>query len=74
MDFAVVLAFLQTLAPWVHTVLVILGGIVTVGTMVDQAAPSTKFGGAMIKIMAMPLVGPLLTALARFSPFNIKPN
>jgi hypothetical protein len=72
MDFAVLLALLQTLAPWIHTVLVALGAIVTVGTVVDQMVPDTKDGGFMTKILAMSMVGPLLTSLARFSPFNIK--
>jgi len=72
MDWAPVLDFFVTLAPWVSTVFMGLGGVVVVGTCVDSVIPDEKDGGFMKKAFALPIVGDLLNRLARFSPFNIK--
>jgi len=68
MDLTVVLAYLQTLAPWVHTLFVVLGGLATVGTVVDQVAPKVGLG----KILSLPYLAPVFAALSKFSPFNFK--
>jgi hypothetical protein len=70
MDFSAILTFLQNLNPIVHVVIVVLGMIVVVGTAVDKLTPD---GGKFTdKIMAIPILGQLLKALAAFSPFNTK--
>lgn len=72
MDFSAIFSYLMTLAPWVSTAFMILGSLVLVGTFIDAMVPDEKDGGFMKKIMAFPIIGPLLEQLKRFSPFNIK--
>jgi len=72
MDWTTVLDFLVTLAPWVSTAFMGLGGLVVVGTFVDSLVPDEKDHGFMKKAFALPIVGDLLHGLSRFSPFNIK--
>lgn len=72
MDFSAILDWLMTLAPWVQYVFVGLGSLVVIGTAVDAIIPDEKDGGFMKKVMAIPVLGDLLKALTRFSPFNIK--
>ena len=69
MDWSVILTFLVGLAPWVKTVLIILGAIVVVGSVIDKL--SGDKGSFVAKIMAIPVLGDLLTGLAKFSPFNV---
>lgn len=52
------------------TVLVWLGGLVVVGTIVDKIVPDTYDKGFMSKLYNMPILGSLLKALVRFSPFS----
>lgn len=72
MDWTPVLDFLNTLAPWVSYIFMGLGAAVVVGTVVDNLIPDEKDKGFMKKIMAIPVLGSLLEALKRFSPFNTK--
>ena len=70
MDWSIVLSYLSTLASWVPNVLAILGSVVVIGTGIDKM---TKDKGAIAtKILAWPIVGALLSGLAKFSPFNYK--
>ena len=49
-----------------------LGSLVVVGTAVDKMIPDDKDKAFMAKILAVPVLGALLNALAKFSPFNYK--
>ncbi len=71
-DWYSLLSYFDTLSPIVHTALVILGGIVVVGTTVDTMVDDSIDKGFMKKLMEIPVVGAILKALARFSPFNYK--
>ncbi len=72
MDWTPVFDFLISLAPWVSYVFIALGSLVVVGTAVDSIIPDEKDKGFMKKILDIPILGDLLKALTRFSPFNIK--
>ena len=72
MDFTPVLDFLNTLAPWVHYLLVILGSITVVGTAIDKTLPDNIDHGFMGKLMAVPYLGDFLKAVSKFSPFNYR--
>ena len=74
MDITFVLDYLVGLAPWVKQAFMALGSIVVIGTAVDSVVPDEKDGGFMAKAMALPVVGSVLNALKRFSPFNIRPK
>lgn len=71
-DWSPIFDFISGLAPWVSYVLSGLGTIVVVGTAVDSMVPDEKDKGFMKKILAIPILGGLLSSLTRFSPFNIK--
>jgi cytochrome b subunit of formate dehydrogenase len=70
MDWTPVLEFLMTLAPWVSYVFMGLGALVVIATAVDAIIPDEKDHGFMKKIMAIPVLGDLLKAISKFSPFN----
>lgn len=74
MDWTPILDYLNALpnAPWVHYVLMGLGVIVVIGTVVDSLIPDEKDGGFMTKILAIPVLGQLLSALTKFSPLNTR--
>lgn len=72
MDLNLLLDYAATLAPWVVNVFAVLGGAVVVGTAIDTAIPDEKDGGFMKKLLATPVLGSVLSALKRFSPFNHK--
>lgn len=72
MDWSPVLEFLKTLAPWVQYVFIALGSLVVIGTGVDAIVPDEKDHGFMTKLFAIPVVGDLLKALSKFSPFNVR--
>lgn len=72
MDWTPVFDFLNTLAPWVSYVLIGLGSVVVIGTAVDAMIPDEVDKGFMQKILAIPVLGDLLKALTKFSPFNIR--
>jgi hypothetical protein len=72
MDLTLALDYLVTLAPWVANVFMFLGGLVVVGTAVDKVVPDEKDKGFMKKLLAVPVLGSVLEALKRFSPFNHK--
>lgn len=72
MDFGQILEMLKPLAPWVGTVLKILGALVVIGMAIVAATPSLEDDKRVEKIMAFPFIGPLLIALSNFSPFQKK--
>jgi hypothetical protein len=72
MDWAPILAYLETVVPNATMIFTILGALVVVGTVVDSMIDDEKDGGFMKKLLAAPILGSLLSALKRFSPFNIK--
>ena len=72
MDFSAILNYLATLAPWAPMVLTILGGLVVLAIVVDGIIPDEKDHGFSKKLLALPIIGPLLNALKAFSPFNTR--
>ena len=72
MDWSPILEFLKNLAPWVNYIFVGLGSLVIIGTAVDYSIPDEKDHGFMKKILAVPILGDLLKALTKFSPFNTR--
>lgn len=72
MDFDSVLLMLAALGPAVKWSLVVLGSFVVIGTGIDSVIPDEKDGGFMKKLYAVPLLGLLLKAMAKFSPFNVR--
>ncbi len=57
---------------WTYAPVVLawLGGLVVVGTIIDKIVPDEYDKGFMSKIYNMPIIGLLLKALVRFSPFS----
>ena len=72
MDFSTVLDFLVAQFPVLNLIFVVLGALVVVGTVVDSLVDDKIDGGFSKKILAIPVLGSILNALKRFSPFNIK--
>jgi len=72
MDWKPILDFLVTLAPWVQYLFMSLGGLVIIGTFVDSIIPDEKDYAFMTKAYALPVIGDVLRAIAKFSPFYIK--
>jgi len=64
--------FLLTFSPVVSTILMVLGALVTLGILVDAMVDDKKDKGFMKKLLAKPILGDMLRALKRFSPFNIR--
>ena len=54
----------------------ILGALTIIGTVIDKLIPDEKDGGFMTKILNVPILGKILSALSRFSPlsYNDKSN
>ena len=71
MDFMLILEYLVELVPALANILAILGAVVTVGTVVDTLLPEEK-QGFMSKFYDIPVLGDILKAVKRFSPFNIE--
>lgn len=69
MNFEEVLVFLVAQFPFLNIIFMILGSLVVIGTVVDALSPKLDF---MNKILAIPVLGQVLQALKRFSPFNVK--
>jgi hypothetical protein len=69
MNFEEVLVFLVAQFPVLNMIFMILGSLVIIGTVVDALSPKLDF---MDKILSVPVLGDVLKALKRFSPFNIK--
>lgn len=74
MDISFILDYIVSLAPWASNAFMALGALVVIGTAVDSIIPDEKDGGFMTKLMAIPVLGSLLAAVKRFSPFNVKPK
>ncbi len=67
------LTFVTNLAahnPVVSMILMVLGALVALGQMVIVATPSTADDAWWAKIKALPLIGPILTMLANFAPWQ----
>lgn len=71
-DFSGLLDYINTLHPIVNIVLTILGSLVVVGSAVDKIIPDEMDKGFMGKILGVPILGSILKALQKFSPFNYK--
>lgn len=69
MDWTPVFTFLMTLCPWVQYVLMGLGSLVIIGTAIDTVRVKLNF---MDKILAIPILGDFLKAVAKLSPFNVR--
>ncbi len=71
-DWTPILEWVKGLAPWINYVFMGLGILTTIGTFIDGLIPDEKDGGFMKKALAIPILGSLLAALTKFSPFNYK--
>ena len=71
---ALILDYLVQILPWLLDVFVVLGALVVVGTAVDAVIPDEKDGGFMAKALAIPILGSILKAVKKFSPFNVTPK
>ena len=67
-----ILEFLMTLGNTAQYIIMGLGGIVVIVTAVDTAIPDDIDKGFMKKLLDKPIIGDLLRALKKFSPFNTK--
>lgn len=74
MDYATILTYLAGLTPWLNYAFIILGALVVIGTAIDATISDDKDGGFMKKLLAIPILGIVLEALTRFSPFNFTPK
>jgi hypothetical protein len=72
MDFTAILEMLVAKFPIVGLVLSVLGALVVVGQVVVVATPSKEDDAAWEKIKSYPIIGPLVSALALFAPFQKK--
>lgn len=67
-----IIQYLAALAPWVGYILMGLGGAVVVGQAVVALTPSQADDAVMSKILNVPILGGILTALAAFAPIQKK--
>ena len=58
--------------PYGQVIFTAIGGLVFVGTVIDKMVPDEYDKGFMGKLMNLKGIGPVLKAMTRFSPFNIK--
>ena len=72
MDLGSLLPWLASLHPIVPVVLAALGCLVVLGQTVVALTPSAADDALASKLEALPLVGPLLKALASFAPIQRK--
>ena len=59
-------------APIVGTILMILGGLVVVGSLYVKLTPNVKDDAWWAKLESTPLLGDIMKAIVAFSPFNRK--
>lgn len=72
MDWVYILEFLKGLTPWALNVLTALGTVAVLGTGIDAMVDDKVDKGFMKKLMAIPMLGSLMEALKKFSPFNYR--
>lgn len=72
MDFQPIFNWLIGLAPWVSYVFIALGTLVVLGIGIDKMIPDEKDKGFMKYVLKIPVLGKLLEAIAKFSPFNVR--
>lgn len=58
--------------PIVMTIVTILGSLVVVGQTIVAVTPSKSDDEAVAKIFLIPVLGPVLKAVAAFAPFQKK--
>lgn len=68
MDFDFILAWLGSYFAWAPAALAWVGALAVVGTAVVAMTPGKKDDEVLAKIKGYPFVGPLLAAIAKFSP------
>jgi hypothetical protein len=68
MDFAFIFQFLAGLHPVVPVILLAFGSLVVVGQFIVLATPGKSDDAVVARLKALPLVGNLLLALAKFAP------
>jgi len=71
-DWSAILDWLVLQAPVAGTVLMILGGLVVVGTLYVRLTPNLEDDAFLAKLEAMPILGDILKVIVRFSPFQRK--
>lgn len=72
MDFSLILAWVVSVLPAAHIILVILGGLVVLGQVIVALTPSQADDAAAASILAKPIIGDLLKALMAFAPIQKK--
>jgi len=72
MDVSVILALLVDKFPIAGLVLGGLGALVVLGAAVVALTPSKSDDAAYEKVMGIPILGPILKAIAAFSPIAKK--
>jgi Na+-transporting NADH:ubiquinone oxidoreductase subunit NqrC len=72
MDMSLVLAWVNSIHPIAHIVLLVLGSLVVVATVYVKLTPSLEDDAMLAKLEAMPVVGALLKALMSFSVIQRK--
>jgi hypothetical protein len=72
MDIGYLFTLLAGLHPAVQVSLAALGGLVVLGQAIVILTPSKADDEAVSKIEAMPIVGPVVKALAAFAPIQKK--
>jgi hypothetical protein len=72
MDMSLILAWVNSIHPIAHLVLVILGSLVVLATIYVKLTPSVDDDAMLAKIEAMPVIGSLLNGLMAFSVIQRK--
>lgn len=74
MEFGELLVYLMGLSPIVGYVFMGLGAIVVIAIGLDKVIDDKHDKGFSKKILSIPILGDLLRALTKFSPFNNRDN
>lgn len=72
MDFEVLFNIVLGAVPALKIVLEILGALVIVGFTIVKLSPTKEDDAKVDALLAKPIIGPLLSALIKFSPIQRK--
>lgn len=70
MDFEAIIAFLGVSYPVLKGIFSVLGLVVVVGQIIVALTPGKSDDAAAEKVFALPIIGPILKALALFAPIK----
>lgn len=74
MDLTKIIEWIAGLHPIVPFVLMGLGSVVIIGQIIVAMTPSPDDDAWLVKVYDIPILGPLLKALAAFAPIQKKPK